>query len=132
MIDGATGEVVLKDGTRLGGDLTLDAFRESPLFQEAESGEGAEGWTSWRFERELQQGGRFYLCLRFKDEPLQGIELVLPWDGAPWVAEPAWKAAHDRYIEKILGAPPPVVKPWGRVDSFADTLGGQCLIRVTY
>ena len=133
MIDGATGEVVLKDGTRLGRELTLDAFKSSPLHQLVVRGQGmASGWTNWSLELDLQKGGRFYLCLGFMDETLQWIELSLPWDGAPWVAEPAWKAAHDRYIQEILGAPPPVVKPWGRVDSFADTLGGSCLIRVDY
>ena len=43
MLDGATGEVVLKDGTRLGRELTLDAFVwTSPLHKVARRGEGAE------------------------------------------------------------------------------------------
>ena len=133
MIDGATGEVVLKDGTRLGRDLMRDEFVDtSPLFQQARRGEGAEGWTSWSLELDIQKGGRFHLCLRFNDDLLQWIELVLPWDGPPFVAEPAWKEAHDRWIQEVLGAPPPVVKSWGRVDSFADPHGGQCLVRVKY
>ena len=133
MIDGATGEVVLQDGTRLGRDLTRDEFVDtSPLFKQARRGEGAEGWTSWYLELDLQKGGRFHLCLRFNNDLLHGIELSLPWDGPPFVAEPAWKEAHDRWIQEVLGAPPPVVKAWGRVDSFVDDRAGQCTVRVKY
>ncbi len=133
MIDGATGEVVLRDGTRLGRDLTLDAFVwTSPLHKLARRGEGAAGWTSWYVDLDLEKGGRFHLCLRFKDDLLEGIELSLPWNGAPFVADPMWKAAHDRWIEEVLGAAPPLVRPWGRVDSIADARSGGCLILVKY
>lgn len=133
MIDGATGDVVLKDGRRLGRDLTLDAFKTSPLHKLVLRGLGtAEGWTSWSLELDLQKGGHFYLCLRFKDDALERIELTMPWDGPPFVAEPAWKAAHDRWIEEILGAAPPVIRDWGRVESVADQLGGDCRILIRY
>jgi hypothetical protein len=127
MIDGATGDVILKDGTRLGRDLTLDAFKASPLHNLLRRGRG-----SWSLELDLQQGGRFYLCLQFKDDALERIELTMPWDGPPFVAEPAWKAAHDRWIEEILGTAPPVIRDWGRVESVADQLGGSCRILITY
>jgi hypothetical protein len=133
MIDGATGEVVLAEGTRLGRDLTLDAFVwTSPLHKAARRGEGAAGWTSWHLDLDLEKGGLFHLCLRFKDDALQWIELSLPWKGAPFGAEPEWKAAHDRWIEETLGAAPPVIRPWGRVESVADSRGGGCQILVKY
>jgi hypothetical protein len=133
MIDLETGEVVLKDGTRLGRDLTIDEFvHVSPLYQKARRGEGAKGWTSWYLNVEMPKGGRFHLCLRFKDDPLQWIELSLPWNGKPFIAEPAWKAAHDRWIEETTGSAPPITRPWGKVDSFADDRSGQCLILVKY
>jgi hypothetical protein len=133
MIDPSTGDVVFQDGTRIGRDLTLDAFVwTSPLHKIAKRGEGAAEWTSWRFEAELANGGRFFVCLRFKDQPLDRIELVLPWDGAPFVPEPAWKAAHDRYIVEVLGANAPLKFPWGRVDSIADDRSGDCIILVRY
>ena len=133
MIDGATGDVVLKDGTRLGRDLTLDAFVwTSPLHKQARRGEGAAGWTSWYLDLELEKGGAFHLCLRFKDDALQWIELSLPWKGAPFVAELAWKAAHDHWIQEVLSAAPPIARPWGTVDSLADSRSGQCLVLVKY
>jgi hypothetical protein len=133
VIDGATGEVILRDGTRLGRDLTLDAFVwTSPLYTQARRGEGAAGWTSWHLDLELEKGGRFQLCLRFKDDLLQWIELSCPWNGVPFVAEPKWKAAHDRWIEEVLGVAPPVVRPWGRVDSVADDRSGSCQILLKY
>lgn len=133
MIDPETGDVVFKDGARIGRALTLDEFVWiSSLHKIARRGEGAEDWTSWRFESELAKGGRFYVCIRFKGQPLDRIELVLPWNGAPFVAEPAWKAAHDRYILDVLGGAAPLTFPWGRVDSVADDRAGDCVILIRY
>lgn len=133
MIDPATGDVVLRDGTRVGRELTLDAFVwTSPLHKIARRGEGAAGWTSWRFEAELVKGGRFHVCLRFKDQPLSWVELSLPWEGVAFAADPAWKAAHDRYIADVLGATAPRKYSWGSIASVADERGGGCCILIQY
>lgn len=133
MIDPATGDVVLLDGTRIGRAITLDEFVwTSPLHKIAKRGEGAEKWSSWRFEAELAKGGLFSLCLRFNDQPLNRLELVMPWDGAPFHADLKWKAAHDQYLFEILGKNAPMTYPWGRVDSIADDRSGYCLILIRY
>lgn len=133
MIDPADGDVVLADGTRIGRRWTLNEFVwTSPLYKVAQRGEGAAGWTSWRFEAELRKGGRFIVCLRFKDDPLNRIELSLPWDGRPFEADPQWKAAHDRWIVDVLGNAPPLTFPWGTVDSVADQRSGGCLVLIRY
>jgi hypothetical protein len=133
VIDRDSGDVVLQDGTRLGRALTLDEFVwESPLHAQARRGEGAVGWTSWRLDVELQTGDRGALCLRFLNDRLAWIEFSLPWDGPPFSADPAWKTAHDRWIEKVLGAAPPLSFPWGRVESVADPRSGGCSILIKY
>jgi len=107
VIDRDTGDVVLRDATRLGRALTLDEFVwTSPLYAQARRGEGAAGCTSWRLDVDLQTGDRGVLCLRSLNERLAWIGFSLPWDAPPFSADPAWKAAHDRWIEKVLGAPP--------------------------
>jgi len=124
---------VLRDGTRLGRTLTLDEFVwTSPLHAKARRGEGAAGWTSWRLDFELRTGDRGALCLRFLNDRLAWIEFSLPWDGPPFSADPEWKAAHDRWIEKVLGAAPPLSFPLGCVDSGADPKGGGCSILIKY
>ena len=133
MIDGETGDLVLRDGTRLGRGLTRDAFVwTSPLYTTARRGEGAAGWTSWYLDLELQHGGPFHVCLRFLEDTLERIDLTMPWDGQPFAADATLKAAHDRWVEEVLGAPPPVERPWGRATSVADPRSGGCQILVFY
>lgn len=133
MIDGETGDIVLRDGTRLGRGLTRDEFVwTSPLYRAARRGEGAAGWTSWYLDLELQRGGPFRVCLRFQEDALKRIELTMPADGNPFAADAKLKAAHDRWVEEVLGAPPPVKRPWGHVSSVADLRSGGCQILVFY
>ncbi len=133
MIDRENGDLILREGTRLGRSLTRDEFVwTSPLHSKARRGEGAAGWTSWYLDVELGTGDRGVLCLRFQDDRLAWIEFSLPWDAPPFTADPKWKAAHDCWIEKALGAPPPLLFPWGRVESVADPKGGGCSILIKY
>jgi hypothetical protein len=133
MLDPATGDIIFRDGTRLGRTCTLDEFVwTSPLHKIAVRGEGAAGWTSWRFQADLQKGGLFHICLRFKEAPLRWIELSRPWEGAPFVADPKWKALHDGWLSEVLGTATPPAYPWGTVASVADPRSGSCCVLIQY
>jgi len=112
MIDPRSGALTLAGGARLGPETTLAEFRGSPLFASSREGVQNEPWSSWVVP-ELRAGDRvFRAMLCFSDGRLGMIDLVmqLPGSKRKWFettpeSEAQRKAAHDGWLEGVLGAP---------------------------
>jgi hypothetical protein len=148
VIDRHTGTLVLSNG-RIACDLSLFAFRSSPMAGRAKYEDMGTGWVHVSLEPKALDGLMFGIKLIFEGERLDSYSLWLmdarhgsSWRDGSEEKELARRDAHDAWLVVTFGSGErrgtekgPELRytfPWGEVWSSFDAGGGSSSIGVRF
>jgi hypothetical protein len=140
MIDDQNGDVIFREGMRLGASMTREQFLDSELGRNAKKFIGNGPYCSYRIEARLEGGDRFLVIPFFHGERMDAVWLIsleVGYAGDEEFGPESEKAEferkkwHDRWLASVLGASSPHHFAWGLAASVYDqrSMSSQIVIR---